>query len=144
MSEQVKLKTLENIEEARELFARQLEEATKSDGDWLKGRTIEDVVAQQVEDIAEQFPGEDEMASVQRTRESVSRLVEDYAAHKGEAQLFFINELVDTAFVNSEGEKRIQIEIVKIWESELVTLIGLKYKIKVGGLPSFVRHTATE
>lgn len=136
------LKVLETLEDVKATFKPQLEEAPKCDGDYLKGQTLEEAAKQYMENIIKQFPGM--QMTYEQSLEVMTRKEQEHKDHVGQAQLFYMREVLDEKTEN--GARRILCEIVKIWESDLEQLVGVKYAGPISNssnLPRFIQHDLT-
>lgn len=133
------LKTANTLEEIRSVFAKQLDESPKCDGQYLKDETVESAAAVYLDNIIKQFPGVE--MTLEQALETMKRKVNEYAEHVGEAQLFFMREVVDKEN-STENQTRLLVQVVKIWESQLDTLIGVPYMPATGTtqFPRFIQH----
>lgn len=133
------LKTANTLEEVRLVFAKQLDETPKCDGEYLKGETVAEAAAVYLDNIIKQFPGA--QMTLDQALETMERKVREYAEHKGEAQLFFMREVIDETN-STETNKKLLVQVLKIWESQLSELIGIPYTLPAvkDGLPRFVQH----
>ena len=91
----------------RELLKKQLDESTPCDGDYLKGRTIEEVANELFAKLTENGT-----SSLENLQEYVVRVTEDWKLHKGEKMLYVAEQ------TNGNQKHRV-IQIAKIWESEM-------------------------
>ena len=103
----------------RDLFKKQLDEATPCDGDYLKGRTIEEAA----NELFTEYNVKGVSLSLEKIQENVKLATEDWKLHKGEKMLL-------VAELTNGKQAHGTIEITRVWESELE-----KYVDK-----PFVRH----
>lgn len=87
----------------REIFKKQLDESTPCDGDYLKGKTIEEAANELFTDFTEKGNS----TYLEKIQEYVVQSTEDWKLHKGEKMLFVGEQTKGT------------IRITKVWESEL-------------------------
>jgi hypothetical protein len=97
----------------RPLFQQQLDTGVPCDGDYLKGRTIDEVVAGMIEVL--NLPVEsDEKPQV--NREELVRLVErrvvEWKAHQGQRVVYYL-----LATPRPGGD--VTLQVFKIWESQI-------------------------
>ena len=144
MNQYENLKSAETLDDVKSAFAAQLEVSPKSDGEYLKGETLEEAASNYLNNIIKQFPGAD--MDIVKARAIMENKVKEYKEHAGEAQLFYMREVIDIENSTPEG-KKILVQVVKIWESQMESLIGTKY-VPVGtsptGLPRFIQHNLTD
>lgn len=91
------------MNDMQELFKKQLDTTSPCDGDYLKGRTIEEAANELFTNLTENGNS----TSLEKIQEHVSRSTADWKLHKGERMLFAAEQMKST------------IHITKIWESEL-------------------------
>ena len=137
------LKTANTIEEVRAVFAKQLDETPKCDGEYLKSETVAEAAAVYLDNIIKQFPGV--QMTLDQALETMERKVKEFAEHKGEAQLFYMREVVDKEN-STETNRKLLVQVLKIWESQLSELIGVPYMPSTlkDGLPRFIQHNVRD
>lgn len=116
------MKVLETLEDVLEVFALQLEQAKKTSGDYLNGRTLKEVAEEYHEMCKTQF-FKHEM-SYKEAESFILKKVTEFEEFKGQAQLFY---MVKNISAEEDGSSRVNLEICKIWESQLAELVGLKF-----------------
>jgi len=107
------------MNDLRELFKKQLDISTPCDGDYLKGRTIEEAA----NELFAEYNVKGVSLSLEKIQENVKLATEDWKLHKGEKALI-------VAELTNGKQAHGTIEITRVWESELE-----KYVDK-----PFVRH----
>lgn len=106
-------RTINTLEEVRELFKHQLENTEPCDGDFLKGRTVEEVAkGMQEAYIRDSLDLHEKLGYY---IELTEKFTKEHAEHKGECRLFYMEKHSDTIYLK------------RIWEGELEQLIGLEY-----------------
>lgn len=104
----------------RELLKEQLDAAEPSDGDYLKGKTIEEYMA------SRERPDFD-TRSDEEVRQSIERLAKDYLLHKGEKKVYVMEQIDEINRVN----------MICVWESELEKYENRKLLRMIGKFPVF-------
>lgn len=137
------LKTANTLEEIRSVFAKQLDITPKCDGVYLKGETVAEAAAVYLDNIIKQFPGV--QMTLDQALETMERKVREFEEHKGEAQLFYMREVIDETN-STETNTKLLVQVVKIWESQLSTLVGVPYMPSTlkDGLPRFIQHNVRD
>lgn len=119
----MKTRTLTTIEEVREVFQTQIDNAIPCSGDYLNGKPYEEV-KQGLIDVG-RWP--EEVDAFLKSR------IQMWQEHKGELMLFVMFRLV------RDGE--CVVEVQRMWDSEFPRFIGKKLDYATStGIPIFVEQ----
>lgn len=125
-----------NVMNIKQYFSHQLAETKPHTGDYLRGRTREDVVDSIMSfehgTHGEDTPSSEAEAQFRRSRidHHVRAAIEEYKKRAGDRELYF---MVENVKMTDAGSTAISVEIRKVWESELANFGLEQYEYVRGG-----------
>lgn len=116
---------LTDVNQIRELFQPQLDVTPKSSGDYLNGKSLDEAVLSYMAYMASNNP------QIPVTREDAIVYLKNrcnlWREHAGQALLYFMDYSNQVNPIqHTDGSRSTTVQMVRIWEDELDSLVGYK------------------